>query len=141
MIESSLDVLVVDDDPVAREYLAHTLQEAGYKVREAGDGWEALSLIRSTPFRVVLTDLQMPRMNGLRLFEYLLAGWPGIATIFMSAGSADLAGSILARGASAWIKKPFDERIVLEAVHAAIHGVRGVVTHSEIVDRPGCGLF
>jgi len=141
MVESIIDVLVVDDDPIARGCLAQTLQEAGYKVREAGDGWEALSLIRSMPFRVVLTDLQMPRMNGLRLFEYLLVRWPNTATIFMSAGSADLADSILARGAHAWIKKPFEDRVVLEAVHAAIHCVRGGAQRAEIEDRPGCGLF
>ena len=141
MPESTIDVLVVDDDPTAREMLSLTLQEAGYLVREACDGWEALSLIFHTSCRVVLTDFQMPRMNGLRLFEYLRAGWPRTSIIFMSAGPSDLAEAIIARGAHAWIRKPFADHILLAAVNSAIQFARRDINESEHQRRPSIGLL
>jgi len=141
MAEATIDVLVVDDDPIARELLSLSLQEAGYQVRVARNGLEALSMIRTTPCRVVLTDFQMPGMNGLQLFERLRAGWPQTRIVFMSAGPTDMAEAVLARGAHAWIKKPFRDHVLLETVRAAIQRVRNGPTDSASRGRLRLGLF
>ncbi len=61
-------VLVVDDDPGARELLRRTLESQGHRVREAQDGRAALERLAETRPSLILLDLQMPRMNG---FEFL----------------------------------------------------------------------
>jgi CheY-like chemotaxis protein len=67
------DILIVDDDDHIRETLSGVLTQEGYAVSSAGNGLEALSLMRrsSTPPRVILTDLMMPEMNGWELCRHL----------------------------------------------------------------------
>ncbi len=64
------DVLIVDDDPIAREAAGMLLKRAGYSVAEAGDGREAVLRLRADgPHRVVLLDLMMPVMDGWQFLE------------------------------------------------------------------------
>jgi two-component system cell cycle response regulator len=60
-------VLVVDDDPLTRAHLAFVLRRAGYDVRTAGSGIEALGVLRATSCQMMITDLEMPEMDGLVL--------------------------------------------------------------------------
>ncbi len=62
-----MDVLIVDDDPVARKAAANTLSAAGYRVSTAGDGWEAIERLRREPCQLVVSDWNMPGMDGLEL--------------------------------------------------------------------------
>ncbi len=62
-----MDVLVVDDEAISRRTVEHTLREAGYRVTTAGDGQEALSLLHEHSHQLVVSDWQMPRMNGIDL--------------------------------------------------------------------------
>ena len=64
-------VLVVDDDPDAREVVAAALVEAGYAVEVAVDGFDAVAKIKAGPFDLVLTDLMMPGMHGVDLAEWI----------------------------------------------------------------------
>jgi len=59
-----LRVLIVDDSQMTRNFHAYILREAGYKICEASDGYEAMELLLSKNFDIVLTDINMPRMDG-----------------------------------------------------------------------------
>lgn len=78
-------VLVVDDEPVVREFLAHCLEQWGYAVKQAGSADEALDLMMAKPASVVLCDVKMPGHDGLWLAERLRADWPGIPVVMASA--------------------------------------------------------
>jgi CheY-like chemotaxis protein len=84
-------VLVVDDEAAVRRFVVRVLGEAGYDVAEAGDGAEALSLIRvgSVKPGVVVSDIVMPRMNGVELLESLSLERPRLPVILMSGYGAE----------------------------------------------------
>jgi signal transduction histidine kinase/DNA-binding NarL/FixJ family response regulator len=79
-------VLVVEDEADVRAYLAETLQDLGYRVREAPDGVAALTLFDSDPFPInlLLTDIVMPGMNGRQLADELHKRLPGLKVLFMT---------------------------------------------------------
>ena len=62
-----MQILIVDDDPQALELLAFILEHEGYQVTSATNGQEALQLMRSGRFRLVVSDWEMPGMNGVEL--------------------------------------------------------------------------
>lgn len=80
-------VLVVDDEPVVRQFLRRTLEGEGFHVEEAHDGGSALRLVqaRTEPFDLVLTDLSMPEIDGRQLSETLRRYRPSVAVLCMSA--------------------------------------------------------
>jgi len=100
-------VLVVDDEPVVRGFLAHCLEEWGYAVKQAGSADEALDLMVGQPASVVLVDVKMPGHDGLWLAERLRATWPGTPVV-MASGIDDLQTIRQSRdlGAVDYITKP-----------------------------------
>lgn len=100
-------VLVVDDEPVVREFLARCLEEWGYAVKQAGSADEALDLMVAEPASVVLCDVKMPGHDGLWLAERLRADWPGTPVV-MASGIDDLQTIRQSRdlGAVDYITKP-----------------------------------
>jgi two-component system, cell cycle sensor histidine kinase and response regulator CckA len=115
--EHTLTVVVADDEAPLRTLLALTLKRAGYKVFEAHDGREAISLCRSTKVDLLLTDLVMPEQEGLETIRILRAELPHVAIVAMS-GAFD--GTFLqvatTLGARAVLQKPFDGRTVVDLV-------------------------
>ena len=71
--ERTATVLVVDDNAEHGQALAKIFERAGYRVSTAGDGEEALRVLVEQPFDLILTDLRMPRMNGLDLLRNIRA--------------------------------------------------------------------
>jgi CheY-like chemotaxis protein len=100
-------VLVVDDEPVVREFLAHCLDAWGYAVKQAGSADEALDLMVARPASVVLCDVKMPGHDGLWLAERLRDGWPGTPVV-MASGIDDVQTVRESRdlGAVDYIRKP-----------------------------------
>jgi CheY-like chemotaxis protein len=78
-------VLVVDDSPIVCELVAELLEAAGLAPRTALGGRAALELLGTQSFEVVLTDLDMPGMDGLELLERIRAGWPALPVVVLSA--------------------------------------------------------
>ncbi|MCB9598022.1 MAG: sigma-54-dependent Fis family transcriptional regulator [Sandaracinaceae bacterium] len=102
-------ILIVDDEANAREALDELLRDEGYKTATAADGLEALERIGSFEPEVVLTDLKMPRMDGLELLERGRALLPHGAFVVMTAfGSIDTAVEAIRRGAENYVTKPLD---------------------------------
>ena len=90
-------VLVVDDSELSRRIMARTLERAGYTVLEACDGVEALELYEksATPVPVVVTDVAMPRLDGLQLLALLKQGLPPPEVVLLTAKKADDAASAI----------------------------------------------
>jgi CheY-like chemotaxis protein len=117
------EVLVVDDDVAIRRVLRRILEGGGHSVREATDGTEAIRLLGEIEPEVLMTDLNMPGMNGLELLRRLsLEGHgPGPAVIALSGsgtdgGQLDMATRL---GACVVLGKPFERREILAAVETA----------------------
>lgn len=77
-------VLVVDDEPQVRELIKGILTSAGFEVETAEDGISALEKMHAMQFQCVLTDLQMPRMDGKRLAEEIKRLYPQVPVILMT---------------------------------------------------------
>jgi two-component system cell cycle sensor histidine kinase/response regulator CckA len=103
-------LLVVDDDPVVRALLVRTLGDAGYAVREARHGRDALALLDAdpTPIDLLVSDLAMPELDGPGLFRALRARQPELAAIFISGHAEEAhAHAEEALGGNPVIAKPF----------------------------------
>lgn len=109
-------ILIVDDEPSIREFLAFVLEDEGFAVISAADGIEALKAIEGHHTDVVLTDLMMPRMDGFELIRRLREkNYQIRAVIAMSAIST--AGE-RASQADLFLQKPFEVEQVLASVHS-----------------------
>ena len=112
-------VLTVDDSRTMRDMVAFTLKGAGYEVVEAGDGQQALSVVAANKVDLVITDLNMPVMDGLTLIRRLRAT-PAHRTlpILMLTTEADEKKKAEGRtaGATGWIVKPFSPDKLLQIV-------------------------
>ena len=82
-------VLLVDDDPVVRKLISGYLVAAGYVVRTAVDGLDALGKLRTGLPDLIISDLNMPRMSGIELLEVVRKRFPQIPVIVISAVTAD----------------------------------------------------
>jgi DNA-binding response OmpR family regulator len=113
-------VLVADDDVLVRNLVTILLQRGGYVVLAAADGQEGLELSRNYPGRIdlVITDMKMPRLNGMDLVGHLLIERPGIKTIVMSGSEMN---EIVSQNINLpFLPKPFDGEVLLERVKAIL---------------------
>ena len=112
-------ILTVDDSASIRQMVKITLSSAGYQVMEAGNGVEGLTRAKATPVDMVVTDLNMPVMDGLSFIRELrkLPAYKGTPIIFVTTES-DLAMKQQAKeaGATGWITKPFQQPQLLAVV-------------------------
>jgi two-component system, NtrC family, response regulator len=107
-------VLVVDDEPNARDALRSLLSDEGYAVSEARDGVEALALLREQGADVILADVRMPRMDGLALVRTARAeGLPGTFVMMTAFASVEMAVEAMRAGADNFLTKPLEPATVL----------------------------
>ena len=116
-------ILTVDDSPSMRKMVSFTLIGAGYKVIEAVDGVDALEKAQVQPIDLVLTDQNMPRMDGLSLMRKLREHphFKTVPILMLTTESSDLmkqAGR--AAGATGWLVKPFDPIRLIEVIKKVI---------------------
>lgn len=112
-------ILAVDDSASMRQMIVHTLKGAGHDVTEAGDGEEALSKAKSAQFDLVVTDINMPKMDGISLIKELraLGNYKGTPILTLTTeASADKKSEGKAAGATGWIVKPFDPDTLLSTI-------------------------
>lgn len=116
-------ILAVDDSPSLRRMVCFALEGAGYEVVEAVDGRAALDKARNATFSMVLTDQNMPSMDGLTLIESLraLPQYARVPIVMLTTESSDeMKAKGRAAGATGWMVKPFDPRRLLEVVRKVI---------------------
>ena len=78
-------VLIVEDERSAADYLFALLEERGHEVRTTADGIEALIALEASPYDLVISDIRMPRMDGLELLTHLGQRWPDLPAIMLTA--------------------------------------------------------
>lgn len=116
-------VLSVDDSSSIRQMVAFTLKSAGYEVIEAADGQEGLDKAKQKTVDLVLTDQNMPRMDGLTLIKSLrgLPNYRSTPILMLTTESGDaMKTQGKAAGATGWLVKPFDPQKLLEVVKKVI---------------------
>jgi two-component system response regulator AtoC len=100
-------VLVADDEPGIRSFVAGCLERDGHVVEQAGDGDAALAALRGRAFDLLITDLRMPGLDGLRLVETALAEQPELQAIVLTAhGNVETAVAAMKLGAFDYLQKP-----------------------------------
>jgi len=116
-------ILAVDDSNSIRQMVAFTLKGAGYQVVEAVDGNDGLSKARAKAVDLVLTDQNMPGMDGLTLIKNLRATpqYRSVPILMLTTESSDsMKNQGRAVGATGWLVKPFDPKKLLEVVKKVI---------------------
>ncbi|MCL7404915.1 MAG: response regulator [Marivivens sp.] len=112
-------VLTVDDSPSIRRMIALTLREAGYNVLEASDGQDGLEKATTTRVDAIITDQNMPRMDGISMIKALRLhpNGRGVPIVVLSTDSADtLKSQAREAGALGWMVKPFTQDKLLAVV-------------------------
>ncbi|MGR8935240.1 MAG: sigma-54-dependent transcriptional regulator [Gammaproteobacteria bacterium] len=118
-------VLVADDEPNARRMLEILLRKLGCEVSSAADGNVALKLLRETPVDLLITDLNMPKMNGLELLSALRSEGNDIPVIVVTAyGTVESAVTAMKQGAFDFIIRPLDVDQVQLVVRRALDAKR-----------------
>jgi CheY-like chemotaxis protein len=114
-------VLVIDDDPDVRAFMVSTLEEQGYRVRQASDGGEGLALIEREQADLVVLDFIMPGLSGAEVASRILARQPGQPILFVSGYSETEAVRRTAPDATV-LAKPFRAEALEKAVRNALAG-------------------
>jgi two-component system chemotaxis response regulator CheY len=119
MAAASQTILAVDDSASMRQMVRYTLEGAGYKVLQASDGVEALELAKNGVADLVLTDVNMPRMDGIELVRELraLSSYKFVPMLVLTTESGQetkMRGK--QAGATGWIVKPFNPDQLLATI-------------------------
>ena len=143
-LPEGLRVLVADDEEFNRKLLKAILAKHGCEVHEAAGGMEALRLVESEPFDLLLTDNRMPDLGGVELCRRIrsltdqeAAGMPVI--VITAAISRSDQQEYAASGMDGFIPKPFEEADLVEAIHRAL-GKRNVPPRADSAKRPDYDL-
>jgi two-component system, NtrC family, response regulator AtoC len=114
-------ILVVDDEVNMRLVLKAMLKKEGYDVETAADGLEALALLRRHDITACITDLRMPKLDGMGLLNRMVEEYPAIPVIIITAhGTVETAVDALKKGALDYITKPFDQEELKNVIGKAV---------------------
>lgn len=116
-------ILAVDDSLTMRELLRSALSTAGYSVTLASDGREALDRLAEAPPDVIVTDLNMPRLDGFGLIEAIRAGQRAARVpilVLTTETGQDLKDRARRIGATGWIGKPFDDAALVATIRRVL---------------------
>lgn len=117
-------ILVVDDEAPIRALLAQMLETEGYEVHTAEHGDEALEVVRTATFDLVITDMVMPVKDGLKFIMELIKDYPDMKILAISGGGAIKAERYLTMagylGDIATLEKPFKREVLLNMVRSKL---------------------
>jgi DNA-binding NtrC family response regulator len=107
--KKTVRILVVDDEEIIRDMLFDTLTQAGYTVKTAKDGSDAIAQIGNESFDIVITDIKMPDIGGMELLIRVRRTNPNVCVLLMTAyGTIKSAINAIKLGAHDYICKPFE---------------------------------
>ena len=110
------NILVVEDDRLNRDLICKVLRKEGHRVVEACDGAIALEIVQVLAFDLVITDFMMPKLNGLKLTQYLHFLRPEIPVIFMTAYLSGNTKKKMLQEAAEVLSKPFKLDVLSSAI-------------------------
>ena len=114
-------ILIIDDEPSIRTILKEILEDEGYTIHTAGDGFEGLHLLKTTKVELVLLDIWLPRMGGIDVLKEIKKEFSEIEVIVISGhANVDIAVNAIKIGAFDFIEKPLDMDRVLNLTRNAL---------------------
>ena len=116
-------VLTVDDSRTILAMLHHTLSNAGFEVLQAEDGQQGLDVLNREKVDVIITDINMPVMDGIQFIKQIRAGGHNSLPILIltTETSQDKRDQGRAAGGTGWIVKPFDPEKLIQVIHKVVH--------------------
>ncbi len=133
---SKVVILVVEDDADLRTALCDTLTMAGYQTQTASDGFSAIDILQCQSIDMVITDIQMPGMDGHALLKKMKLHWPDIPVMLMTAyGSIQMAVEAMRDGAVDYLSKPFEAEVLVAMVSQYV-GERNADISNMIAEDP-----
>lgn len=118
-------ILVIDDEETIRRLFKQALEVRNYHVITAGDGAEALELVKSWDFDLIFTDLKMPGMNGAETFRRIREINDSVPIVIITAyPMSDLMNQVLEQGPFGVMKKPFDTLDIQRSADSFLKGVK-----------------
>jgi len=117
------DILLVDDSVSMREMVSFTLKQAGHDIIEAEDGVQAYEIAQNNTFNLVVTDINMPNMDGITLTAKLreLEAYTFTPILILTTETSDPRKMEAKKaGATGWIEKPFDPDHLLSTINKVI---------------------
>jgi DNA-binding NtrC family response regulator len=117
-------VLVVDDEEALRIVLSAELEGEGYQIASAADGQEAINILATKEFDLILLDIKMPNVDGFEVLKYVKEHCPKTKVVMLT-GFADLKNAIESKklGAEDFVSKPYDLVDLLTTVERVLTGV------------------
>ncbi|WP_371365618.1 Protein-glutamate methylesterase/protein-glutamine glutaminase [Sporomusa rhizae] len=126
MSNSQATILVIDDQPGIRRLLTEVLQDEGYKVVTAQNGYEGIQVAQDVNPHVILMDMKMPGMDGIEALKELKRKGQGDQVIMMTAyGELDMVNEAREAGMRDYITKPFDIMSLCQIIQASINTTFG----------------
>jgi two-component system chemotaxis response regulator CheY len=121
---TSLRVLTVDDSRTILAMLHHTLSNAGFEVLQAEDGKQGLEVLKAQTVDVVITDINMPVMDGIEFIKNVRASgqYQSLPILILTTEtSQDKRDQGKAAGGTGWIVKPFDPEKLISVINRVVH--------------------
>ena len=120
-VDTAPHVLVVDDDEIVRAFTVQALTEAGMRTSEAADGIEALELIRTNSYALVVLDLDMPRLNGIMTLRRIRSNLASAALpVVILTANRDAELAVMEDGADDYLSKPLEPARLVARVRALL---------------------
>jgi len=121
-------ILVVDDEPAIREFMAIAFAEEGYAVETAASGEEALRILERVPVHTVFTDIRMPGIDGVELLRQVRGRWDETEVVIMTShATVETAISAIRQGAYDYLVKPVEDVEVLLALAKRVKDKRDLI--------------
>jgi two-component system response regulator AtoC len=134
-------ILIADDEPSIRHVLTLVLREKGYDVRAVTNGEEALAELAAREYDAVISDVRMPKLDGLTLLAQAREKWPHLVFLVMSAyGAPEAALEAVSAGAYDYVQKPFKPEEVVLALRKAEERERLVRENTRLKALPQAGV-
>jgi two-component system KDP operon response regulator KdpE len=128
MIQPSIRILVVDDEPAIRRALKPPLAELGFQVSEAGRGEEALQMLRASVYDAVLLDVNMPGIGGIETLRRIRAFASRLPILMLTVRDQEEEKvEALDLGADDYVTKPFSTRELIARIRAAVRRVKAPI--------------
>ena len=117
-------ILIVEDNPNARHLFARILSSVGHEVIESGDGDDAVHLLDTHQFDLVITDLALPKMTGFGLISHIRRKWPRLPIILVTGYLSPNAAKKILDEFVEFIPKPVDRTQLIATVNRFVPIVR-----------------